>query len=63
MPAPDCHICERCEPEMDSLVSEVKRLREQHQAVLHMINLYGDETLHKALDSIGWVPRSEGAND
>lgn len=27
---------------------------QERRDVLNCINLYGDETLHKALDSIGW---------
>ena len=42
--------------EIASLREEVERLRYERQAVLDCINLYGDETLHSALDSIGWPP-------
>lgn len=33
---------------------EVEHLRAERQRVIDVVNLYGDETLHKALDSIGW---------
>lgn len=39
------------------LREENERLREEHRAVLDCVNLYGDETLHAALDAVGWVPR------
>lgn len=42
------------------LKAEVERLRAERQAVLDCVNLYGDETLHKALDTIGWPPESKG---
>jgi hypothetical protein len=32
----------------------VDALAREHAAVLDCVNLYGDETLHKALDNIGW---------
>lgn len=35
-------------------VEELDRLRDERQAVLDCINLYGDQTLHSALDAIGW---------
>lgn len=31
-----------------------KAFAQERQDVLNCINLYGDEVLHKALDSIGW---------
>lgn len=34
--------------------AEVERLQAERQAVLDAVNLYGDETLHRALDAIGW---------
>lgn len=34
--------------------AEIARLLAERQAVLDCINLYGGETLHKALDAIGW---------
>jgi chromosome segregation ATPase len=36
------------------LRAENERLKAERQAVLDVVNLYGDETLHKALDGIGW---------
>ena len=36
------------------LRAEVERLRQERQAVLDCVNLYGDEVLHSALDGIGW---------
>lgn len=39
------------------LHAEVERLRSERQAVLDVVNLYGDDLLHRALDDIGWVPR------
>jgi hypothetical protein len=42
----------------ESLAAENARLRDEAQAVLDCVNLYGDETLHKALDSIGWKARA-----
>jgi hypothetical protein len=32
----------------------VEAFAQERQAVLDCVNLYGDETLHKALDAIGW---------
>lgn len=40
----------------DALASDVLAMFEE-QAVLDVVNLYGDATLHQALDDIGWVPR------
>jgi hypothetical protein len=40
--------------ERDRLRAENERLKAERQAVLDVVNLYGDETLQKALDDIGW---------
>ncbi len=37
--------------------AEIERLQAQRQAVIDCINLYGEETLHKALDAVGFVVR------
>jgi DNA-directed RNA polymerase subunit RPC12/RpoP len=55
--------CPECLTEQLERVEYVPRrfvtaLEEERQAALHCINLYGDETLHSALDAIGWVPRA-----
>jgi hypothetical protein len=42
------------EDERDEFRAENERLKAERQAVLDVVNLYGDETLHKALDMIGW---------
>jgi hypothetical protein len=39
-------------------LNEVEQLRAERQAVLDVVNLYGDQTLHTALDDIGW-PKGE----
>jgi hypothetical protein len=36
------------------LTKTVETFAQERQVVLDCVNLYGDETLHKALDSIGW---------
>lgn len=38
--------------------SRVAELEEERQAVIDAVNLYGDETLHKALDDIGFAVSS-----
>jgi hypothetical protein len=38
----------------DQLAGAVEAFAQERQAVLNVVNLYGDETLHKALDAIGW---------
>lgn len=53
------HLLE-CDEALRCVEAENGRLREERQAALDCINLYGDETLHKALDGIGW-PRENGA--
>ena len=46
--------------EIERLQAEIERLQAEHQAVLDCINLYGDETLHSALDGIGWPTAEPG---
>lgn len=41
------------EGERDAVLAAVAALEEERQAILHCINLFGDETLHGALDSAG----------
>lgn len=36
------------------LAEAVETSDAERQAVLDVVNIYGDETLHKALDNIGW---------
>lgn len=38
----------------DELRARVEALEAERQAVLDVINLYGDDVLHSALDAIGW---------
>jgi hypothetical protein len=38
----------------DQLTGAVEAFARERQAVLDVVILYGDETLHKALDAIGW---------
>lgn len=39
---------------VEQLQEIVEAFAQERQDVLNCINLYGDEVLHKALDSIGW---------
>lgn len=54
---------EMWEAERADLLAKVERLREERQAVLDCINLYGDETLHSALDGIGWPASGDPRSD
>jgi hypothetical protein len=38
----------------EQLAGAVEAFARERQDVLNCVNLYGDETLHKALDGIGW---------
>jgi hypothetical protein len=54
----DVHAPE-CPVDRHAPIVEVEYVRadlpaQERQDVLNCINLYGDETLHKALDGIGW---------
>jgi hypothetical protein len=52
---PDENNVERVEVVPASqLAGAVEAFGQERQAVLDCVNLYGDETLHKALDGIGW---------
>lgn len=54
---------EALEAERDALAAEVERLNETEDAVLAVINIYGDDVLHSALDGIGYRPRSTPATE
>jgi hypothetical protein len=41
-----------------TLKHRVRELQAERQAVLDVVNLYGDGTLHAALDNIGWPERA-----
>ena len=43
--------------ERDAARARVAALEAERQAVIDAVNLYGDETLHHALDAIGFAPR------
>lgn len=45
--------------ERDEVRREVGSLRRERQAILDAINLYGDETLHRALDDAGLLTRAK----
>lgn len=45
--------------DLDALEAEVEDLREDKQAVIDVVNLYGDATLHQALIDIGWPVDTE----
>lgn len=47
------HLLE-CEESLRVAEEATEAFAQERQDVLNCINLYGDETLHKALDSIGW---------
>lgn len=47
------HLLE-CEEALRVAEEATEAFAQERQDVLNCINLYGDETLHKALDSIGW---------
>lgn len=40
-------------------VRDVEGLKAERQAVIHAVNLYGDDVLHDALDAIGFAPRDQ----
>lgn len=41
-----------------ALAEDWLRMKDSEQAVLDVVNLYGDELLHEQLDLIGWKPRA-----
>ena len=43
--------------EVSDLEARVAALEAERQAVIDAVNLYGDETLHHALDAIGFAPQ------
>lgn len=45
----------------DTYRGAVDAFAQERQAVLDAVNLYGDETLQKALDDIGWPADYRGA--
>ena len=45
---------------VESLRQRLKELESERQAVLDVVNLYGDEVLHSALDGIGWHINHDG---
>ena len=47
----------RAEGEIHEARARVAALEAERQAVIDAVNLYGDETLHHALDAIGFAPR------
>jgi hypothetical protein len=48
------------EARLASLQVDYDRLVAEQQAVLDCINLYGDKTLHAALDAAGLLPQGDG---
>lgn len=53
-------VAQRAVPDDAGAVSRIAELEAERQAVLDCVNLYGDGTLHSALDAIGWPTTTGG---